>query len=228
MTRRATRGFTLLEIAIALVIVGLLLGGILKTHELITSARVQRLISQQDGIRAAFFAFQDRFGALPGDYARALANIAGTTQNGNGNGRVETASSPNEAVLAWEHLSRAGFLTQTYTYGAPESPTTSPANPYGVFLQLVFDGIYGPGTIATPAPVRHNLKTGSQVPVDIIAEVDRKIDDGLPYGGQLQFSIYQGNAPAAPAATNCVSTPGNPPTWRVTSGEPNCGAASVL
>jgi prepilin-type N-terminal cleavage/methylation domain-containing protein len=230
MSRGAVRGFTLVEIAIALVIVGLLLGGILKAHELITGARVHRLISQQEGIKAAFFAFQDRFGALPGDYARALANIGGATQNGNGNGRVETATVPNEAVLAWEHLSQAGLLARGYIYAATESAATSPVNPYGVYPQLVFDGIYGTGTTATPSPPRHNLKTGGQVPVDIIAEVDRKIDDGLPYGGQFQFSVYQGNAPAAPAATNCVNAAagGNPASWRVTSGESNCGAASAL
>ncbi|MGH8629897.1 MAG: prepilin-type N-terminal cleavage/methylation domain-containing protein [Burkholderiales bacterium] len=230
MRHGAARGFTLVEIAIVLVIIGLLLGGILKSHELITGARVHRLISQQEGIRAAFFAFQDRFGALPGDYAQALATIAGVTQNGNGSGRVESATVPNEAVLAWEHLSRAGLLTRTYTYGATESTATSPANPYGIYLQLVFDGMYGPGTTAAPSPLRHNLKTGSRIPVDIIVEVDRKIDDGLPYGGQFQFSAYQGNAPAAPAAANCViaASGGNPASWRVTSGESNCGAASTL
>ena len=52
-------GFTLIEVAIVLVIIGLLLGGILKGQELITGARVRNLISQQDGIKAAFFGFQD-------------------------------------------------------------------------------------------------------------------------------------------------------------------------
>ena len=72
-----SRGFTLIEIAIVLVIIGLLLGGVLKGQELITGARVRNLISQQDGIKAAFFGFQDRFRALPGDYAAATTNIAG-------------------------------------------------------------------------------------------------------------------------------------------------------
>src|ERR1043166_9992461 len=62
-TMRKQNGFTLIEIAIVLVIIGLLLGGVLKGQELITSARVRNLISQQDGIKAAFFGFQDRFRA---------------------------------------------------------------------------------------------------------------------------------------------------------------------
>ena len=92
-TQRNQQGFTLIEIAIVLVIIGLLLGGILKGQELITSARVRSLISQQDGIKAAFYGFQDRYRALPGDYASASTNILMTTTganaDGNGNGRVD-------------------------------------------------------------------------------------------------------------------------------------------
>src|SRR5262247_3820854 len=90
--KRYARGFTLIEIAIVLVIIGLLLGGVLKGQELITGARVRNLISQQDGIKAAFFGFQDRYRALPGDYAAAQANIATAGGNGNGNGRIESSA----------------------------------------------------------------------------------------------------------------------------------------
>ena len=65
---RKQQGFTLIEIAIVLVIIGLLLGGVLKGQELITSARVRNLISQQDGVKVAYFGFLDRYRALPGDY----------------------------------------------------------------------------------------------------------------------------------------------------------------
>src|SRR5674476_678557 len=89
---RKQNGFTLIEIAIVLVIIGLLLGGVLKGQELITSARVRNLISQQDGIKAAYFGFLDRFRALPGDYSLATTNIAGATTNGNNNGQIEAAA----------------------------------------------------------------------------------------------------------------------------------------
>ncbi|MGH8650283.1 MAG: prepilin-type N-terminal cleavage/methylation domain-containing protein, partial [Burkholderiales bacterium] len=79
---RKQTGFTLIEIAIVLVIIGLLLGGVLKGQELITSARVRNLISQQDGVKAAYFGFLDRFRSLPGDYSLATTNIANTTANG--------------------------------------------------------------------------------------------------------------------------------------------------
>lgn len=219
--------------AIVLVILGLLLGGILKGQELLTNARVRELITQQDGIKAAFFGFQDRYRALPGDYHQAIGSIVDATQNGNGNGRVESSSTPNESILAWEHLSRAGFINATYTYAATESAATSPLNRYGVYLQIIYDGLYGIGTAATPAPPRHNIKSGSQIPVDIITEVDRKVDDGLPNAGGFQFSRYQGNGAAAPtdagsAPPACTSAATLDANWNATNGSTNCGAANVF
>ena len=80
MNKRQT-GFTLIEIAIVLVIIGLLLGGVLKGQELITGARVRNLISQQDGVKAAYFGFLDRFRALPGDYSNATTTITGVERS---------------------------------------------------------------------------------------------------------------------------------------------------
>jgi prepilin-type N-terminal cleavage/methylation domain-containing protein len=235
---RKQQGFTLIEIAIVLVIIGLLLGGVLKGQELITSARVRNLISQQDGVKAAFFGFQDRFRAYPGDYTTATTNIVGASMNGNGNGRVEAAaaacSSPctnQENLLVWEHLSRSGFINGTYTWGATQADTTSLKNPYGIYVDLAFDNTYGQ-VGATGTPTRHSIKTGGQIPVEIITEMDRKIDDGLPYTGGFQFSAYagQGTAPADTGAQTCVTsaTPVTSSTWASTSGQTNCGGASLL
>jgi prepilin-type N-terminal cleavage/methylation domain-containing protein len=232
--RKQQSGFTLIEIAIVLVIIGLLLGGVLKGQELITAARVRNLISNQDGVKAAYFGFLDRYRALPGDYTQATTNITGVSTaacnagNGNGNGRIEAAN--NEFVLAWEHLSKAGFINGTYTCAAAEAATTTPVNPYAVRQNLIYDGVYG---IASAGTARHNLKTGAQIPVDIIAEVDRKVDDGAPYTGSFQFSAYQGNAAAAPTENNAAApacTNGNTTAavWNATNGSTNCGGASLF
>ena len=120
---RRQSGFTLIEIAIVLVIIGLLLGGVLKGQELITSARVRNLISQQDGIKAAYFGFRDRYRALPGDYSLAstnIANVAGTP-NGNGDGQIRSVlggDAIDEHIAVWDHLSKAGFINGSYTYAA--------------------------------------------------------------------------------------------------------------
>ena len=214
-----------------MVIIGLLLGGLLKAAELVANARVHELISRQDGIKVAFLAFEERFRAMPGDYARATTNIAGTTQNGNGNGQIENSTIPIESILVWEHLSRAGFLWGTFTYGATESDLTSPDNRNGVYQQIAYDGLYGAGTTAAPSPLRHNIKSGSQMPVAIVAEMDRKTDDGAPFTGSFQFSTYRGNGAANPALTgssSCIAGAGVAATWVVTGGQANCGGASLL
>ncbi|MHB1075143.1 prepilin-type N-terminal cleavage/methylation domain-containing protein [Thiobacillus sp.] len=215
---RRQSGFTLIEIAIVLVIIGLLLGGILKGQELITSARVRNIISQLDGTKAAFYAFQDRYRALPGDFSKATTQIQGASQDGDGNGVI----AGTEAIAAWDHLSHAGFINGNYVYNATEGPTTTPINPYGQRLQLIQDAVYADA--GTPA-ARTNLKTGPSIPVDILAEIDRKIDDGNAMRGTFRFSAYAGGG-TAPTPANCYdSTTGD---WKAGTGEANCGAAVLF
>jgi prepilin-type N-terminal cleavage/methylation domain-containing protein len=222
-------GFTLIEIAIVLVIVGLLLGSVLKSQELIMGARVRNLISQQDDIKAAYFGFLDRYRLLPGDYDAATTNIKGISTaacnggNGNANGQIEFTAPGNEMVLVWEHLSKAGFISRTYTCAATETTRTTPTNPYFMFLRLVYDTGF-----ADAAPTaRHNLKTGNQIPPEILAEVDRKVDDGNPELGAFRFSAVSVTG-TAPVAVDCYSGSGTSASWRVSSPNPNCGATSLF
>jgi hypothetical protein len=86
-------------------------------------------------------------------------------------------SEPHEEILVWMHLASAGFLNGSYTM-TPNATLfnddNTPKNPYNIYLQLIYDNVYS-DTIGVP-PQKHNLKTGAQVPVEIISEVDRKID----------------------------------------------------
>ena len=228
--RPVSKGFTLIEIAIVLVIIGLLLGGVLKGQELITSARVRNLISQQDGIKAAFFGFQDRFRALPGDYAAASTNINGVTINGDGNGQIDptNVAGTGESILVWNHLTAAGFLNGSYSMATSTTivpaDTNTPKNPYSVYVQLVYDNNYGSGTV----PSKHNLKTGGQIPVEIVAEVDRKIDDGNPYSGSFQFSPYVPSGGTAPDPATCITGTGPTATWAIGNSQTNCEGASLF
>ena len=228
---RKQSGFTLIEIAIVLVIIGLLLGGVLKGQELITSARVRNLISQQDGVKAAFYGFLDRYRAYPGDYAQASTNITGVlnTSDGNGNGQIQSTAlggAIDEHIAVWEHLSKAGFINGSYTYAAATlSPATSPSNPYAMFLVLIYDNVFDP----VGGAARHNLKTGNQIPADILAEVDRKIDDGLATGGSFRFSamtgLTTGTAPTGGGSCYAVANG----AWIVTGTvQTNCAGASLF
>ena len=122
--------------------------------------------------------------------------------------------------LVWDHLSHGGFLTGTYSASATASVSdaTTPINLYSSFIDLVYDaGYHGNGNVA----LRHNLKTGGGIPVEVLAEMDRKIDDGNAATGTFRGSTFQG----AGGTTQCWDGVGN---WLATSGQVNCGGATLL
>ncbi len=205
MQGKRQKGFTLVEIAIVLIIIGLLLGGILKGQELINSARVRNLADQNAAVQAAYYGFIDRYRQIPGDWAAAAATraigqkvntpAAGSTTDGNG--RLDNTL--EEAVAAWEHLARAGFLSGGFTpaAGVPADETAyaqnAPANAFNGPLILTRNRSYTGG--GTTPPERLNLHLGRNVPVNIARELDVKIDDGLPNTGILRLTRLQTATP---------------------------------
>lgn len=83
------QGFTLVEVAIVLVIVGLMLAGVFKGQALIDSARVRSMANEVSGIRTAWYSFQERYRALPGDFQSAGTQIDSAAVSGNGNGKLD-------------------------------------------------------------------------------------------------------------------------------------------
>ncbi|MDQ5880036.1 MAG: hypothetical protein QG638_2773, partial [Pseudomonadota bacterium] len=119
-------GFTLVEIAIVLVIIGLLLGGVLKGQELVNNAKVKNLANDFRGISSFVYAYQDRFRGLPGDDRAANTNLAGgtlaTTPGVVGNARINgnwnSDTATDESYLFWQHVRFAGLATGTTDTGA--------------------------------------------------------------------------------------------------------------
>jgi prepilin-type N-terminal cleavage/methylation domain-containing protein len=222
---RQHAGFALIEVAVVIVITGLLMGWVMKGQELINSARVRNLIVQQDGFKTAYLGFYDRYRALPGDYKDGLTSIPGVTGcggSGNGDGRIEGAPS-TEYMLAWEHLSKSGFITGSYTCNSTESQATTPVNAFGAYLNLAWDAKYGPPGPPPPSP-RHNVKTGNGIPSGMLAEIERKIDDGNATTGSFRFSDHDGGA-GAPDPAKCVLPTGQ---WNAQVTEANCGGTTLL
>ena len=224
--KRNQSGFTLVEIAIVLVIIGLLLGGILKGQELVQNARVRNLADQQNAVAAAYFAFQDRYRALPGDYAAATTNIPNVTAAPACGGGAcvpgDSQITATERVFAWHHLTNAGFIScpvcstdPTATAGTPGA-NNSLVNAYNGFLTLEWLNNYAVVAPAVAASVNH-LKSGLQVPSNIMAEVDRKLDDGNPNTGKFR------NLSGAPAAL-CAN--GN--EWQSVTPQPSCESANLF
>jgi prepilin-type N-terminal cleavage/methylation domain-containing protein len=113
-------GFTLVEIAIVLVIIGLLLGGVLKGQELINSAKVKNFANDFRNVPLFIYGYQDKFKALPGDDANVVGHLSGATQattpaNSQGNGVIDgtwdTVVVSDESMLFWQHVRLAGLAT---------------------------------------------------------------------------------------------------------------------
>ena len=222
------RGVTLVEIAIVLVIIGLLLGGILKGQELINSAKVRSIVDRQQSLKVSWFAFIDRYQALPGDYVYAQQNIGGAgTPIGiaaDGVGFGDGVVVEGESAHALQHMTGACFLRcPQCTYNLPNSvkpqADNSLQNQYGGIMAIFVDGPnletksgFADGTYATDAASaatrqpRLMTHTGNNVPSNILAEADRKMDDGHPSLGDFRASVYKSQG--LPVPLGCVDATG--------------------
>ncbi len=175
------KGFTLVEIAIVLVIIGLLIGGVLKGQEMITNAKVSKVENDYKGITAAILAYQDRYGVLPGDDPAASTRFPGTwtaADNGNGNGVIQGAwnstNNTQESRKIWKHLRGAGFIK-----GPVNTTTAAYQQPSHAFGGLVgFEqGQYNlPGHVIVFGTLQGNI---AQI-------LESRGDDGRPSTGSIQ------------------------------------------
>jgi prepilin-type N-terminal cleavage/methylation domain-containing protein len=196
---KSQKGFTLVEIAIVLVIIGLLLGGILKGQEMITQAKIKNVIADVTGVSAAMYGYQDRYRALPGDDRTAQGrwnNPALPASNGNGviEGTYNSITATDESRLFWDHLRRAGFISGT----GNEQPFNAVSGRTGV---QTGDGVGGPNGvlgIANPPNTQHFnslILCTANLPDKIAVSVDAQMDDGNGAAGSVRALAGSGNPP---------------------------------
>lgn len=161
---RNNKGFTLVEIAIVLVIIGLIIGGVMKGQTLINSARSKNVYNQVHNVASAIYTYQDTHGQrLPGD------DIQATNNPGNGNGVINGNwnAANGESFNFWQHLRDAGLY---------QAGTGRPLNAYGQAMG-VQTNIY-----ATGANVVSLCMT---MPGSVAQTLDSAYDDGFRDGGDI-------------------------------------------
>jgi prepilin-type N-terminal cleavage/methylation domain-containing protein len=166
-TMRKQIGFTLVEIAVVLVIIGLLLGGVLKGQELITQAKIRNVANDFNGLTAAIYSYQDRYRSLPGDDSGAQARWTQTiVDSGDGNGQVagnyNSATDTDESRQFWLHLRNAGFI------GGNTDSAEQPLNAANGKIGVQTGGLGLAGLVVCSA----------NLPAKIANAIDAQFDDG--------------------------------------------------
>lgn len=211
-------GFTLVEIAIVLVIIGLLLGGVLKGQELINSAKVKNMINDFRTTSALVYGYQDRFRILPGDQTQVQLNdafgnnvatactpaAAGlcTPNNGRLDGDWNAAAVTAETFVFWQHVRLANLATgATNTGDANYLPRNADGGRIGVE-----SGVSGAGAAA---PFIAGMRGAFYVCSDgilgrYVRQIDTTMDDGNTAGGSVQAVAVGAARGAAAVLTNAI------------------------
>ena len=196
-TRNRQQGFTLVEIGVVLIIIGLLLGAVLKGRELIASAQVNKLIRDMTGYKAAITLFRDRYRLMPGDSSTAAMTV--------GNGAVNCVgewcddgviSHPGDMSIVNNHLLAAGF------YSGPALTAVAGKWPHstGYLLNPAGEPIYLHHTMSylTPSGAEGNwntdwrtlVQTSGKLSSKFLGEVDRRVDDGNGWTGVMRAATH--------------------------------------
>ncbi len=187
-------GFTLVEIAIVLVIIGLLLGGVLKGQELINSAKVKNFATDFRNIPLFIYGFQDKYKVLPGDDWNISAKItnatnastpAGMGNNGRIDGNWDTVTVTDESMLFWQHVRLAGLAAGTTVVAANNTywPVNADGGRIGIesgssnFIQNTVAGTFLQGAYVV-------CSTG--ILGKFALQLDTTMDDGNPQTGSVR------------------------------------------
>lgn len=209
---RNQKGFTLVELAIVMTIIGLLIGGVLKGQQLLENARMTATIAQIKGFEAAATSFRDTYGSLPGDLANAdtrLPECGGCAINLAGNdllddGRVDDVWAFDSGITATKvqffgHMMKADLITgvtdaaATGETGQGINKSVPEARSGGAFMVGYLDNntLLGGSSITghTLSIIDQPNATAnatSNIKASRAGQIDRKLDDSRSDTGFIQ------------------------------------------
>lgn len=203
-TNNYYKAFTLVELAIVLIIIGLITGGVVGAQSLISSANRQKIIRSFNEYQTIYNAFQLEYDGKPGDFNEAAEYWPSQAVNGDGDGKIEwSATHQGETLDFFEHLYLAEFLSVAYTgenaspsqltmnVNIPEGPVNSDTG-FFIYDQLGMLG-YDPYNVLSLGGVPSNATyfngEGAVRPKDA-KSIDEKIDDGNYASGRIMFQNH--------------------------------------
>jgi type II secretory pathway pseudopilin PulG len=200
--RMRTSGFTMVEVASVLMIMGLMLGGILKGQEFVNAAKTRSLAQDFLAVQTALHGYQDKYRAIPGDNAAALsvnahANVATTPVGKLGNGRIDGAwnssDDSDESRLFWQHVRLAGFI------GGAVALSDADYAPKTVFGTAM--GISSDMQITAPTAMvgTYNI-CANEISGRFAKQLDMQMDDGNTLTGAVRVSNPLAPDTALPAS----------------------------
>jgi prepilin-type N-terminal cleavage/methylation domain-containing protein len=208
-------GFTLIELAIVLVIIGLLLGGVLRGQELINSAKVKNMARDFQNVQVYIYGYQDKFKALPGDDTAVATHVTGGTPAtvgtlGNGviQGAWNTTNNGEESCVFWQHVRLAGLAPGSTVVDCAAGNTYQPRNADGglIGIQSV-TGFTGTTVLPTAGGISGAYVVCSDAILGKFAkQLDTTLDDGVGNTGSVRIQV-QGGAADAGVAAPVDSTP---------------------
>lgn len=208
-------GFTLIELSIVLVIIGLLIGGVLKGQALIDNAKVKNMANDFRAIQTQIYAYQDKFKALPGDDGAAVDHLGAGAGNGDGDGVIEGAynAAAGESFQMWKHLRMAQLATGSLdTAAAGYLPVNAESGRVGVQSGGLpsITGLTGTYVICS-----------ARVAGKFVRQLDILLDDGNTASGSLMATNGSVDGVTAQAA---VTSTGDAQTIRDASAYTVCMA----
>ena len=192
------KGFTLVEIAIVLVIIGLLLGGVLKGQEMITAAKIKNDTDSLVGFQSSAYAYRDRMGYYPGSARSLPANVNVVAANKT---QIAAAAAPDitnsNAGLA--AVNNGDFFSELADQGFLKDPNVSPnADETGAYgVGFGYGGVNGAAVDANQNYICIEYTAAIDNALEIVRGMDIKLDDGNPATGTFRFVAAAGNAPVA-------------------------------
>ncbi|MBO6055966.1 MAG: prepilin-type N-terminal cleavage/methylation domain-containing protein [Alphaproteobacteria bacterium] len=176
--RKTKKGFSLVEIAIAVLVVSLIATFSLKGKELIRTAKLRAVIEQVETFRIAANSFSEKYGAIPGDLKNAKELIDESLENGKGNGEI---LSKEDAKRFWNHLSKSGLIGIELVNGYPISKIG------GYFsVSSKIEGRPGIWLILSKG-TGDNQNFSGIMTTESAYYIDRSTDNGLPLEGDVQI-----------------------------------------